>query len=191
MTYPDADYSDPDFIDTELADPNVQPEPANAREALKERIEAGRQRLAERDLGTAAKQMADDAAQFTKEHPLMVVAGAIGIGLAIGAMTKPGRKAGTKAIQRTSVVALLAREAALSFGMEALDKITSAAGEAKRTGGDKLEDISDAVSTKARAVKRDTAYKAEAANDAVRTASRKAARKTGRKIRDTRERLRG
>jgi ElaB/YqjD/DUF883 family membrane-anchored ribosome-binding protein len=193
VTFPDPDYSDPEFADTELGGPAPASAAENARDALAERIEAGRQRLAQRmedgDMAAVAKQAADDAVEFTKKHPFAVIAGAIGAGLVIGAMTKPGRKATKQVAKRSSVMAVLASEAALAFGMEALSRFTETAGNAKQSGRDRLEDMGDAVGSTARKLRRDTTYKAEAANDAVRSASRKASRKTTRTIRDVRARL--
>jgi hypothetical protein len=189
MNYPNSDYTDPDFVDTELADPAAYPRLASKRDALKERIETGRQRLAERDLAATAKKAADDAIEFTKEHPIAVVAGAIGVGLLIGAMTKPGRAAGKQVAQRSTMAASIAKEAALAFGLAAFDRMNQAASDAKQSSTDRLEDVTDTLSTKARAVKRDAAYKAEVANDAVKTATRRASRKSGRTIRDAKARL--
>ena len=66
------------------------------REQLRAKIEAGEKRNAERSFADQAKDVADSAVEFTKKHPFVVVGGAIAIGLAIGAMTRPGRRLGRR-----------------------------------------------------------------------------------------------
>lgn len=184
--------SDPDFVDTELADTSQYADaPADPRELLRQKIEAGRQRLAERDLANAAKEAAENAAEFTKKHPIAVVAGAIGVGLLIGAMTRPGRTVVKTGAKRGSAFAALATQAALSFGLDLLERAEESAAKAKQKGGDMAEDIGESIGTTARGIKRDASYRADAASDAVKTASRKAKRTTSRTVRDLRSRLNG
>ena len=67
------------------------------RAALRDKIDAAEQRNAERSVADMAKDAADTVTDFAKRHPLATVAGAIGLGLAIGAMTRPGRRLGPPA----------------------------------------------------------------------------------------------
>ena len=83
----------------DTAETNVTPISADSkltdeqkREKLRERIEAGEQRNEERTLAEQAKDAADSAMEFTKKHPFAVVGGVLLAGLAIGAMTRPGRR---------------------------------------------------------------------------------------------------
>ena len=88
----------------DTAETNVTPISADSkltdeqkREKLRERIEAGEQRNEERTLAEQAKDAADSAMEFTKKHPFAVVGGVLLAGLAIGAMTRPGRRIGRRA----------------------------------------------------------------------------------------------
>lgn len=138
------------------------------RQQLRAKIEAGEQRNAERTLADQAKDAADTALEFTKKHPFAVVGGAIAVGLAIGAMTRPGRRLG----RRGGVLAGLALDAALAYGARAMDGASNAA----QLAGDRIEDFGDSAATAARGLRRDAAYKLDVAGDAVRASSRKAAR---------------
>ena len=87
----------------DTAETNVTPISADSkltdeqkREKLRERIEAGEQRNEERTLAEQAKDAADSAVEFTKKHPFAVVGGVLLAGLAIGAMTRPGRRIGRR-----------------------------------------------------------------------------------------------
>lgn len=155
------------------------------REQLKERIAAGEARNAARSIADGAKQAASDAGEFVKRNPLVAVGGAIAIGLAIGAMTKPGRRMARKAVGRSSVMANLARDAVLAYGVKFIDDATSAA----RTGQDKLEDLGDAAANTARVAKREAGYIASKATGGAASASRAASRKTRRAVRGFRDRI--
>ena len=65
----------------------------NARDELRAKIEASERRIAERTLADQAQEVAEAAVDYTRKNPLTVVAGAIALGVVIGAMTKPGRRA--------------------------------------------------------------------------------------------------
>lgn len=150
------------------------------REALKERIEAGRQRIAERDYAQSAKDAAEAATTFVKKHPLATLGGAIAVGLAIGAMTKRGRKLG----QRGGVIAGLLADAAIAYGVQMIDQM----GDIARDGQDRLEDLGDTISDKTRSAKRDASHLAGTASDKTLSAARRTRRKAGRAIRDLRSR---
>ena len=155
------------------------------REELKERIAAGEARHAARQVAQSAKEAAGDAAAFVKRNPLLAVGGAIAAGLAIGMMTKPGRRVARQAVGKSGVLATLARDAVLAYGIKLIDEATSAA----RTGQDKLEDLSDAAREKTRSAKREAAYIATKASDNVASAKRNATRKTRRAVRDLKDRI--
>lgn len=93
------------------------------REALRQKIAAGRQRLAERDLVETAREAGEQAVSFVKKHPLATLGGAVALGLIIGAMTKPGRRL----TRRGGVLAALATDAALAYGMKLIDQASDAA----------------------------------------------------------------
>ena len=151
------------------------------RDQLRARIEAGERRNEERTLADQAKEAADTAVEFTKKHPYAVIGGAIAVGLAIGAMTRPGRRLG----KRGGVLAGLAMDAALAYGARMLDNATNAA----QLAGDKFEDLSDTAATTARGLRRDAAYKIDVAGDALRATTRKASRSGSRTARAIKTRL--
>jgi len=112
------------------------------REELKKRIEAGEERLAARSLATTAREAGENATRFVRKHPLATIGGAIVVGLAIGAMTKPGRRLG----KRGSVFAAMLADAAIAYGMKAI----SQAGDMARDGQERISELGSAVSDKAR-----------------------------------------
>lgn len=151
------------------------------RAELREKIEAGEKRNAERTFADTAREAADNATTFVKKHPLAALGGAVVIGLAIGAMTKPGRRL----TKRGGVLAGLAADAALAYGMTMIDR----AGDLARDGQDRLEDFGDSLSDTARHAKREASYLAGTTSDKTRSAARGVARKAGRAARDLRARV--
>ena len=110
----------------EAAENNVTPISADSkltdeqkRDQLRARIEAGEKRNEERSLGDQAKEVADSAIEFTKKHPLAVVGGVLVAGIAIGAMTRRGRRLG----RRGGAFATLAADAALAYGARMVDGV--------------------------------------------------------------------
>ena len=163
------------------AESNVTPISADSRltdqqkrDQLRARIEAGTQRHEERSFGEQAKDVADSAIEFAKKHPLATLAGAVAVGLAVGAMTKRGRDLG----RRGGSMASYAADAALSYGLGMFQGAT-----------DKIEDLSDAAGTQARRVKRDAGYRLDSMSDSVMSGQRRAKRKSARAYRDLRNRL--
>ncbi|WP_324827485.1 hypothetical protein [Qipengyuania zhejiangensis] len=153
------------------------------RDQLRAKIEAGEQRNADRTFADQAKEAADTAIDFTRKHPITVIGGAIAVGLAIGAMTRPGRKLG----RRGGVLATLAAEAAMAYGARFLD----GAGNAAQLAGDRLEDFGDTAATTARGLRRDASHRLDVAGDVLRASGRKAARKGSRAARSIKTRLPG
>ncbi len=83
--------------------PNLTPSLEDAkRDALRARIEAGERRIAERTLVDDARDAAQAAADYTRANPGKVVAGALVLGLIIGLLTPPGRRAAARAAARVS-----------------------------------------------------------------------------------------
>lgn len=158
---------------------------AEKREELREKIEAAEVRNEERGLAEMAREAAETATDFAKKHPLATVAGAVGVGLLIGAMTRPGRRL----TRRGGALAAIAADAALAYGLEAFDRIGTATSAAARAGADGLEDLGDSVGSAARSFRRDAAYRADVAGDTVRATSRRAGRKASRSLRNLRSRL--
>ena len=144
------------------------------RAQLRARIEAGEKRNEQRSFGDQAKDVADSAIEFAKKHPIATVAGAVAVGLAIGAMTRRGRDLG----RRGGSLAAYAADAAIAYGLSMIEG-----------AGDKFEDYSDAAGTQARRIKRDAGYRLDSLGDAIMSSSRKASRKSSRTVRDLKTRI--
>lgn len=114
------------------------------RDRLRERIDAAEARNAARTVADQAREAAATATDFVKRHPLATVAGVAVAGLAIGAMTRPGRRAGKKASKRAGAFASYAAEIGLAYATGLLDK----AGDAARTGQDKLSELGGAAANR-------------------------------------------
>ncbi len=166
--------------------PNAKPKTdQERRQALRDRIEAGEQRHAERTFADEAKDALDNVTEFAKKHPLAVVGGAVGLGLLIGVMTRPGRRL----TRRTRTMAALAGESVLASMMGLIDRAETAGSAALRSGSDSFEDISESIGAKARRLRREAAYRADSAGDSLRSTGRLANRKTSRGLRDLRSRF--
>ena len=159
--------------------------PEEKREELKAKIEAAEQRNQSRSIEAYARDAADSATQFVKDHPLVAIAGVAVIGLAIGAMTRPGRNAGVAAGRRASAFATHAVELGLAYATGLFD----AASEAASQGKDRLEDLGDTLSDNAQAAKRRAVFTSGNAAAVARTVVRNAGKKAGRSSRDLRTRL--
>lgn len=153
---------------------------ADKRNALKAKIEAAELRNAMRSAGDSASVAAASAGEFVKRHPLATVAGVAVIGLAIGAMTKPGREAGKKVSANAGEFSRYASEIGLAYISGLLDTM----GDAVDTGKDALVDLSDTVSDNAGAVKRKAVFTGGSAAAAAKSFSRDAGKKAGRALRD-------
>lgn len=178
------------------------------RDELRAKIEASERRIAERTVADQAKEAASAATAYVKENPLTVLGGAIAIGLAIGLMTKPGRRAaqnaatgaagavsgaasgaaktvGTAARKRGAAFGTLLADALVAYGIKLIDEALDGA----RVGQDKLEDLGDSASAKARELKREADYIAGTAADKTRTVTRKTRRRAERAVRDLKDRV--
>lgn len=153
----------------------------DSRDALRQRIEQGEARLAERDIARAAGDAAKAATDFVRAHPVASVAGVAVIALVIGAMTRPGRRLGNRA----AGLASYATEAGIAYAMGLLDAAGDLADDVREAGTGKLEDLGDNVERTTRKAKREGAYLAASARDAVQDLGRRA----GRTVRQTRKHL--
>ncbi|WP_209347549.1 hypothetical protein [Pontixanthobacter sp. CEM42] len=156
------------------------------RAELKAKIEAAEQRNEERTLGQLARDASETATDFVKLHPLATVAGVAVLGLAIGAMTKPGRRAGKAAGSKVNEFASYAAELGAAYATGLFDAATDAA----QTSKDTIEDIGDAINDNAGAAKRKASFISGNAAAAAKTLTRNAGKKAGRSIRDLRSRAR-
>lgn len=156
------------------------------RQELKAKIEAAEQRNADRTLGQMAKEASETATNFVKLHPLATVAGVAVLGLAIGAMTRPGRRVGRAAGTRATAFASYAAELGMAYATGMFDAAT----EAAKTGKDTIEDIGDAINDNASAAKRKATFLSGNAAAEAKSLSRKVGKKAGRTVRDLRSRSR-
>lgn len=73
-----------------------------ARDSLRARIEAAEHRNAERTLADNARAAVTAATDYTRAHPLTVIGGALAAGLAIGLLTRPGRRIARRVVGSAS-----------------------------------------------------------------------------------------
>lgn len=154
---------------------------AEKREALRGKIAAGEKRNSERSFADQAKAAADSALDYVKANPIKAVAGVAIGALLIGAMTRPGRKAGKKA----GALATVATEAALAYGLGLLES----AGSAASKGQDKLADLGETVGSRARAWQSTAAKEGTALSDYLVDAARKSGKRASKTIDELRNRL--
>jgi hypothetical protein len=155
------------------------------RDALRQRIEDGQARLAERDLARTASDAVKAAGDFVRAHPVATVAGVAMLGLLIGSMTRPGRRMGNRAVGLVSY----ATEAGIAYAMGIMEAAGDLADGVREGGAEKLEDLGDSVARTRRKVKREGSYLAASALDAVNDIGRRAGRQTARSMRRTRKQL--
>jgi len=156
------------------------------REELKNRIEAGQQRHANRTVGDYAREARDTATAFVKDHPVATVVGGLAIGVIIASMVPgPGRRMRKQATRRGSALAAMAAEIGLAYGASLIDGL----GTAARAGGDRLEDLGDVIGDSAHDLRRKASLQGSAASEGARRLTREVGKKTGRKVRDLRARM--
>lgn len=154
---------------------------AEKRDALRAKIESSEQRNSERSFADQAKAVADGALDYVKANPIKTVAGVAIGALLIGAMTRPGRRAGKKA----GALATVATEAALAYGLGLLET----AGHAANKGQDKLADLGETVGDKARAWQTTAAKEGGALSDYLVNAAKRSGKRAGRTVDELRNRL--
>lgn len=158
---------------------------AEKREALRGKIAAGEQRQAQRSFADQAKDAADSALGYVRANPLKAVA-AVAVGaLVIGALTRPGRRAGVKAGRKAGALGTVATDAALAYGLSLLDGASHVASK----GQDKLSDIGGTVGSKARAWQSAATKESSQLSDYVVEAARRSGKRAGKTIDDLRSRL--
>lgn len=158
------------------AAPSAARSSADKREELKARIAAGQRRNEQRSFGDQARDAAEGAVDFVKEHPVATVVGGLVLGLLIGAMTKSGRRLGREAGSFAST----ASDAALAFGLGLLDDIDDLA----HRGKDAVSDAGERIAYGAREAKREADYYTRSLSDQASTRSRLAGRSLSRRLRN-------
>lgn len=156
------------------------------RKQMRDKIEAGERRNAERSLGDYAREARDGATSFVKEHPIATVIGGLALGAIVASLIPgPGKRLRKKATARGSALAAMLTELGVAYGASMLDSL----GDAARAGQDKLEDLGDSVGDTARGLRREAGHLAGNAGDGARALRREASKKAGRSIRDLRARM--
>ncbi|MEM7700870.1 MAG: hypothetical protein AAF251_02930 [Pseudomonadota bacterium] len=182
----------------------------DARDELRAKIEARERRIAERTLADEARDAAGAATEYVKQHPMQVVGGAIAIGLVIGLMTRPGRRAvgnaatgtasavsgaasgaaksvGTAAKSQGSRLGTLIADALVAYGIKLIDDAL----DVGRAGKEKAEDVGDAAVAGARSAKRDAEYAAGASANKTRAVGQRTRRRATRAVRNLADRVSG
>lgn len=111
------------------------------RESLKQRIEAGRARQEARELALAERATGarDKLTDVAREHPLLLIAGGLAIGVAISALIprSPTRKLTRNAIGFLAMVT----ELGVSYGRQAMEGTD----EARRAGRERLTALGNSI----------------------------------------------
>lgn len=159
---------------------------SDKRTELKNKIDAAEKRNQERGSGQSfgdyARDTRDTATTFVKEHPITTVLGAAAVGILIASVVPgPGRRLRKRATKRGAVLASMLADLAVTYGTQALE----GAGNAARTGQNKLGDLGDAIGDGARSMGRGAADFADDAGAIGRDAGKRAART----FRDLRSRI--
>lgn len=89
---------------------------------LRDKVEEGKRRIAERDLAADAQEAVDQAASFVSKHPFALLAGALAIGLLLGGRGKKKAVTAARPAKKTNVVVALLAEAAIAHGLKLVDK---------------------------------------------------------------------
>lgn len=141
------------------------------RAAIRERIEAGEADLERRQDRTLTDQLTeakDAAVDFTRKHPLAVVAGGFVAGIVISAFFKnsPTRRLG----RRGAAIAAIAADTAMEYGHQAYGMARGAG----RTGLEAIDDFGDRAGDEARSLHRAASYRTAGALDRTKIARRNA-----------------
>lgn len=160
--------------------------PEEKRAELRGKIEAAEARNEQRSFADQARAVQEGATDFVKAHPLATLAGALAVGAVIAAIVPgPGRRLRKKAAKRGSALAGMLTELGIAYGTQLLES----AGEAARSGHDRLEDLSDTIGDSARSARREADYLASGASDTARILKRKVGKKASRAARKLHQRL--
>jgi hypothetical protein len=158
------------------------------RDELKSKVKAAEARNAKREktVNDYAKEAADGATSFVKEHPITTLVGGLALGVLIASVLPgPGRRLRKNATAKGGVLAAAAAEAAALYGAQFLEGASKAA----RAGQDKFGDLGDALGDGTRSLRKDAAGVADSAGDAARAFGSEAGKAATRFVKDLRSRL--
>ncbi|MEE4154060.1 MAG: hypothetical protein V2I27_07860 [Erythrobacter sp.] len=186
----------------------------NSRDALRAKIEANERRIAERTMADEAREAAGAAGRFVKDNPFTVIGGAIALGIAIGLMTRSGRKAavtaaegaanaakgaavgavggtaktvGTAAKKRSAAFGALLADSIVAYGARLIEEALDTA----RAGQMAVEDMSESAVKRAREVRRDAEHAAVDAAESARSVGERTRHRATRAVRSVADRLTG
>jgi hypothetical protein len=91
------------------------------RIALRERITKAQQRISENPASGYAREAADHAVGFAKRNPLVVVGGAVTLGLALGSLSQRGKRAAAT----TGLMGRIATDAAIAFAVAMYERAST------------------------------------------------------------------
>ncbi|QIG53023.1 hypothetical protein G6N82_01585 [Altererythrobacter sp. BO-6] len=97
------------------------------RNALRQRIETAQNRLSENPASNYAREAADQVIGFAKANPLVVLAGAVAVGLTLGSLSQRGKKAAAA----TGVFRRFATDAAIAFAVALYERASHRSEEEK------------------------------------------------------------
>jgi hypothetical protein len=180
------------------------------RDALRARIEAAERRNAERTLADQARDAATAVTDYTRAHPFAVIGGAVALGLAIGLLTRPGRRIASEAYHtasdrisdaastassgvkrvtqgRGSRIGERIGEAVMGYVMIALDELL----ETARAGQERAGELGEAAGKEARKLSVTASDAAGSAADNTRELVRKTADVAVGVVRDFRRKTQG
>ncbi|MEO0063368.1 MAG: hypothetical protein RLZZ08_1928 [Pseudomonadota bacterium] len=150
------------------------------RTQIKTKVEAGQLRNAAKSptaltdrIGEKAIEAKDSLTRFATEHPVATVAGGLAVGVLISTLFRksPTRRVAGKASSRAAALVALGAELALAYTHQAMQAAEQAAGDARRAGADRLEDLSESVGDTARGLRRGASRQASKAGDSARHVS--------------------
>lgn len=101
------------------------------RAALRERITQAQQRISSRPASDYARDTVEHLIEYAKAKPLVAVGAAVALGLALGSLTRRGRKAATA----TGLAGRVATEAAIAFALALYERASHRDDEAGAEAG--------------------------------------------------------
>lgn len=140
---------------------------ADKRAKLRSKVLAAQARNTARQ----AADMRDNAAEFVATHPFASLAGAVAVGMVVGAMLpkSTGRKLGKSALGIGSFLA--------KIGASYAQQAWSAAREARKAAAEQIEDLDETIMDSTSGLRHDMKRIAEKASDSSRNAGRAVTRR--------------
>ena len=158
---------------------------SNKRNEIKGKVAAGQKRNKERSVGDYAREAADGATSFVKQHPIATVVGGLAIGAIVASFLPGGRKVRKQASAKSAVLATALADLALTYGTQFLDT----AGKAAKAGQDRLGDLGETLGEGARSLGKSAGETAGNARDGAASLGEELGKVATKTIRDLRSRI--